>query len=92
MVALSYFLTALGLLLAFLPWGWGFVTAGTGVLSFLLARTAIQQNTSRAGTLAQKISGVPVIVYAVYMIVVIPTGIRRTKRPRGVNAGTRVYG
>jgi hypothetical protein len=73
MVALSYFLTAFGLLLALLPWGWGFVTAGTGVLSFLLARTALQGNPSRAGTLAQKISGVPVIVYAVCMIVVIPT-------------------
>ena len=87
-VILSFFLTALGLLLAFLPWGWGFITVGTGVLSFILARTASQKKSSRAGILAQKISGVPVIIYAVYMVVVIPTRTTtHTAQARVVSTG-----
>ena len=66
MVALSYFLTAIGLLLVFLPWGWGIITVGTGALSFLMARTAEKKQGRRAATVAWKLSGVPIIVYIIY--------------------------
>jgi len=73
MVVLAYFLIVLGLPLAFLPWGWGMITAGTGTCSFILAHTANQKEKSSAGTLAKRISVIPFQLFVLYMIVLIPT-------------------
>ncbi len=43
------------------------------MFSYLLARAATQRTGSRAARLARRISVIPVVVFGVYMLVVIPT-------------------
>ena len=72
-IGASYALTVLGLGLAVLPWGWGFVTLGTSALSFMLVHSVHRSDDSRKVVLARNLSPLPVVVYGIFLLAVIPT-------------------
>lgn len=69
----SYALTVLGLGLVVLPWGWGFITLVTSACSFLLARAVHRHDGSRKVVWARNLSPLPVVVYGIFLLAVIPT-------------------
>ena len=70
---LSLTLTLLGLLAAFLPYGWGFVTFFTATVSLVSAIIANKMNRSRLARWATWLSPLPVLAYGVFLLMMIPT-------------------
>jgi hypothetical protein len=71
-IGLSLLIALVGTGLAFLPWGYGFVTAFVVIPGVILSGKAARQGLPRAGRWASRANMLPVIIYVGYMVSYLP--------------------
>lgn len=71
-IGLSLLIAIIGTALAFLPWGYGFVTAFVVIPGVIFSGKAARQGLPRAGRWASRANMLPVIMYVGYMVSYLP--------------------
>jgi hypothetical protein len=71
-IGLSLLIALIGTGLAFLPWGYGFVTGFVAVPGIIISGKAARQGLPRAGRWASRANMLPVIIYIGYMVSYLP--------------------